>query len=216
MRSKLSSFLFFNSHIKYLPNLVLLTFWKLPSTILPFFLAQSGPPYLLPGPFKVLLSSGLPPSLICRALFYAITLPLDSTHVTAAPPCSSSRSLFITYQIGANHEPHFPHLFPITTYLQSTHPLLCPILPFYYSVLCFLCFVVLVTIFPLHGIFIFSKYSCQKHIYPSRSKYYFSLLPCQDSFGQNNSSPFHVSILLNNLTVYHITQVTLYSSSTWL
>ena len=91
MRSKLSSFLFFNSHIKYLPNLVLLTFWKLPSTILPFFLAHSGPPYLLSGPFKVLLSFGLPPSLICRALLYGITLPLDSTHVIAAPPCSSSQ-----------------------------------------------------------------------------------------------------------------------------
>lgn len=53
-------------------------------------MAQSGPPYLPPGPFKVLLSVALPPSLIYRALFYCITLPLDSTHVIAAPPCSSS------------------------------------------------------------------------------------------------------------------------------
>lgn len=131
-------------------------------------------------------------------------------------PVHHPRSLFITYQISANHEPHFPHLFPITTYLQSTHPPLYPILPFDYSAWCFSCFVVLVLIFPLPGIFIFPKSSCQKHIYPLRLKYYFSLLPCQDSFGQNNSSPFHVTILLNNLAVYHITQVTLYSSSTWL
>lgn len=179
-----------------------------------FFLVQSGPPYLLPASFKVLLSFGLPPSLICRALFYGITLPLDSTHVIAAPPVHHPRSLFIAYQISASHEPLSSSI-PITTYLQSTHPPLYPILPFDYSAWCFLRFVVLVLIFSLPGIFIFQS-PAVKSIYPLRLKYYFSLLPCQDSFGQNNSSPFHVSILLNYLTVYHITQVTLYSVSTWL
>lgn len=162
-----------------------------------FFLVQSRSSLPSSASFKVLLSFGLPPSLICRALFYGIhvttRLRMWLQHLLFIIP----RSLFITYQISANHEPHFPHLF----LLQHTcNPLTLRSIPFCLSttVLDALRFVVLVLIFSLPGIFIFPKSSCQKHIYPLRLKYYFfSLLPCQDSFGQNNSSPFHVSILLN-------------------